>query len=191
MDASDADLVRRCVAGEAGAWEGFDLRFREGISRAVRRTLLRFGGRGAADLADDMVQEVMLHLMADGARALGAVPPAYDLRPWIAMIASRRCIDRMRRERVRREGAREGMDRAVQVEPARGSAAWAVDDEAVREAFGRLSPRDRTILRLRVMEEMSYRRIGELMGMPVGTVGTLLLRARKALAESLRRGSVS
>jgi DNA-directed RNA polymerase specialized sigma24 family protein len=47
------------------------------------------------------------------------------------------------------------------------------------------------ILRLRVVEGVSYRRIGELLGMPVGTVGTLLLRARRALAESLRRGTLS
>ena len=58
--------------------------------------------------------------------------------------------------------------------------------EIVREidqALKKISPRYQQILRLRYFEENSYEEIGQILGKPINTVGTLINRAKKKLLE--------
>jgi RNA polymerase sigma factor (sigma-70 family) len=56
-----------------------------------------------------------------------------------------------------------------------------------REAIEELHPNFREVLVLRELEEMSYREIAEITGMPAGTVMSSLSRARGRLRQSLNR----
>jgi RNA polymerase sigma-70 factor (ECF subfamily) len=59
----------------------------------------------------------------------------------------------------------------------------------VRQAVSKLEPRRRLTLLLREVEEMSYEEIGEVTGVPVGTVRSRLARAREDLRRLLGAGS--
>jgi len=61
-----------------------------------------------------------------------------------------------------------------------------VDAEALRRAIESLPLIFREVLLLCDMEEMSYREIAETLGIPVGTVTSRLLRARRKVREALR-----
>jgi RNA polymerase sigma-70 factor (ECF subfamily) len=50
-------------------------------------------------------------------------------------------------------------------------------------AYGRLAPPQREVLALVVFEGMSYEQVGEVIGVPIGTVRSRLSRARSALRE--------
>jgi RNA polymerase sigma-70 factor (ECF subfamily) len=57
--------------------------------------------------------------------------------------------------------------------------------EAVDRAFAALPPDWRLVVLLADVEELSYREIADVMGIPLGTVMSRLHRARKRLQEQL------
>ena len=61
-----------------------------------------------------------------------------------------------------------------------------IDAEALRRAIESLPLIFREVLLLSDMEEMSYREIAETVGIPIGTVTSRLLRARRKVREALR-----
>ena len=58
---------------------------------------------------------------------------------------------------------------------------------ALDAAIDRLRPEYRRIVVLRYMEDLDYADIADVMGVPLGTVKTFLHRARRALADELRK----
>lgn len=60
-----------------------------------------------------------------------------------------------------------------------------MDAEQIRLALGRLAVPQREIILLSDVEELSYREIAEMLGVPIGTVMSRLSRARRALRELL------
>jgi RNA polymerase sigma factor (sigma-70 family) len=61
------------------------------------------------------------------------------------------------------------------------------DTERLKEALADLPPEYREVIVLRVMEELSYKEIADLIGIPIGTVMSRLARSRKRLQEQLER----
>ena len=57
----------------------------------------------------------------------------------------------------------------------------------MREAIERLTPDLREVIVLRELEELSYKEIAAVAGVPIGTVMSRLSRARQALRESLTK----
>ncbi len=62
---------------------------------------------------------------------------------------------------------------------------WEQVDGRLKAAIGELRPEHREVLLLWGVEGLKYREIGEITGVPIGTVMSRLHRARKILAESL------
>jgi RNA polymerase sigma-70 factor (family 1) len=58
-------------------------------------------------------------------------------------------------------------------------------DQRIQQAIGNLPERRREILTLRMIHELSYKEIGEMLGISVNTVDTQLRRALKSLREDL------
>ena len=61
------------------------------------------------------------------------------------------------------------------------------DRQVVRQAVEELPVEFREVIILRELEEMSYKEIAEIEGVPIGTVMSRLARARKILQQSLTR----
>ena len=93
-DHSEADLVQRCLDGDAAAWDT--------LARVYWKRVFNIAYRFVAqvDEAEDLTQEIFVKLF----RAL----PTYDRRAsfdtWLTRVSRNLCIDRYRRRR--REQAR-------------------------------------------------------------------------------------
>jgi RNA polymerase sigma factor (sigma-70 family) len=64
-----------------------------------------------------------------------------------------------------------------------------VDAQSLRRALDALPTEYREVIVLRELEEMSYKEIAEIAGIPIGTVMSRLARARRRLQESVVQGS--
>jgi RNA polymerase sigma factor (sigma-70 family) len=163
----DGQLVGRCRAGEPDAWEELVERY----SRYVHAIAVQGYRLRGAD-AEDAFQEVFLRVY----ERLGSLRNPDALRPWIAQLTRRVCLDRLSalgREEPAGEVAAE-IDAAVEE-----------IDEAfdVRKALAGLSDDCREVLDRFFCRDESYRTIGEELGIPAGTIASRISRCLAKLRE--------
>ncbi len=133
--------------------------------------------------AEDLTQETYLRAYRafDGYRG-------GNIRSWLFAILRHVFLDECRRRG--RRGEVDIGDVGPEIvgfwEPsAESEALRALPSEALERAFGSLPPDWRMMVLLADVEELSYREIAEVMGVPQGTVMSRLHRARKRLRENL------
>ena len=176
-------VVEAIVAGDSCAMG--DLIRTE--SRWVRGVV--YGVLGRADEVDDCVQRVWLTVW----REAHGLQDLDRWRHWLYRIARHAALDLVRAKRRRRkllEGFRllkVGRWRPAEAVP--GPAQEAVADERQDEvlaAIETLPPLYREPFVLKHLEGWSCRQIGEVLGLPEGSVETRLVRARRLLRERLK-----
>lgn len=134
--------------------------------------------------ADDVVQEAFL-------RAYRFFPSfrGTDARAWVLTIVRNACWTFLRASRSREipselDEADEPVDGAPSAEE---DLVRRADGARLARALGELPAEFREIVVLRELEELSYREIAEVAGIPVGTVMSRLARARRRLQIVLAR----
>jgi RNA polymerase sigma-70 factor (ECF subfamily) len=172
-DDPDFAIVRRCQAGDSADAEAA---FRELVERyqdRVFNTAFRVVGNSAD--ASDVAQEVFFTLF----RKLGEFQFSSRLFTWIYRITVNLAIDKRRRSSTLPPMLGEG-----------GRAETASDAEfietRVHSAIQKLSPKLRSIVVLRYLEELSYEEIAVVLECSVGTVKSRLNRAHANLEQLLR-----
>jgi RNA polymerase sigma-70 factor (ECF subfamily) len=168
--AADAQLVARCRAGEEEAWRELVDRF----SRYVYAIAVQGFRLTEAD-AEDVFQEVF-------ARAYERLHHLRDdeaIRPWLAQLTRRLCIDSRRasaREQVSDEEVTEGFDETLS----------RLDEAlAVHDALAQLPEHCREILDRFFARDESYRTIGDALQIPAGTIASRISRCLIKLRENL------
>jgi RNA polymerase sigma-70 factor (ECF subfamily) len=171
---SDGELVGRCRSGDDDAWRELVARF----SRYVYAIATRAYGLGWAE-AEEVFQEVFIRVFEhlDELRSDDAV------RPWLAQIARRVAVDR-----VRSAGREEPR---ADPEPDRPSAEDAIAeiDEAltIHEALEHLPENCRELLDGFFARDQSYRMLSESLGLPQGTIASRISRCLGKLRDHLRK----
>jgi len=178
-DISDAALMQRLAAGDAGALAPLHQRH----GRRVTSLLLRMGPEMTLEQAEDLTQEVFLTLMETAPRYV----EQDRLRSWIGGIAVRksRAWHRRRwlRRRLRLERSHE-LQRTVAPPP--GSPVEQLElREEVDRALRSLPLGQREALVLHAVEGLSGDEIASILGVSTSAVWVRLHRARKTLREVL------
>lgn len=146
--------------------------------------------RNAAE-ANDLVQDALERALREWSR----FTPGTNARAWVTAILSRLFIDGWRRRRRRPAlVSLDDMDLAGPPPPD-GScdpAPWdSVSDADLERAVAELPDPLRHVFRLNVVDHLSYGDISAALGVPVNTVGTRLMRARRRLRASLEARAAS
>jgi RNA polymerase sigma factor (sigma-70 family) len=138
---------------------------------------------GNSDDARDIVQEAWVRALTffDGFHGDNG-------RGWLLTIVRNTCYDFLRKNRRQAEMLGEASE--VESAPDRMPDPEALqlrhaDQRLVREGIAGLPAEYREVLVLRELEEMSYKEIALVTGVPIGTVMSRLARARKRLREAL------
>jgi RNA polymerase sigma factor (sigma-70 family) len=181
-ETTDHDLVAAVRRGEDQAFERLYERYHRRIAAYIYGMVNDYGR------AEDIAQDVFMSAL----RRMRETDRPIAFKPWIYEIAKNACIDQFRRSRRTEEvsfDAEEGMGaadygRLVTTGP---SPDVAVDTKMsidhLRGAFGGLSETHHQILVMRELEGLSYREIGERLGMSRPSVESTLFRARRRLSE--------
>ena len=178
VEQTDAQLVSRCRAGDADAWNEFVERF----SRYVYAICGR-GFRLPQPDAEDVFQEVF-------ARAYERLPALRNddaVRPWLAQLTRRLCIDRLRLVQ------RDGPSAADLDEQEVDDSLSALDDAmTVRAALDKVGDPCREILDRFFCRDESYHTIGDELDIPAGTIASRISRCLdkvRAELDGRSRGS--
>jgi RNA polymerase sigma-70 factor (ECF subfamily) len=136
------------------------------------------------DDAQDMVQEAYLRAL----RFFGGFHGT-DARAWLLTIVRNTCYTWLKRNRsMELSGDFEEAVLTVESDEPDPEASHVLKVRAqlVNEAIEKLPIEFREVLFLRELEELSYKEIAEITGIPIGTVMSRLSRARKRLVVGLR-----
>jgi len=130
---------------------------------------------------EDLLQDVAMTLV----RRVHELRDPSKVRPWLRTVAINAARAAARKRNVRLRLVRPDADPDRHASP--DGVAEEVRDEAERalSAAQRLHPDYREPLLLRCVHGMSYRRIGETLGLPMTTVETRITRARRMVREEL------
>ena len=184
-------LVRRCLGGDAVAWEEI-VRLQ---NRRIYNLCYRF--TNSPDDAQDLTQEVFIRVY----RTLGS----YDVEKgafttWLTTLTRNLLVDHFRRSRQDR--ITDSMDAHMGDEEDGPSLSERIADRGpspddrlasqetqkmVRAALARLSPDLREAVILRDLQDMDYKEIAQVLRVPEGTVKSRINRGRMELARLLSR----
>lgn len=186
-----AILVRRCVAGDAAAWEEIVHRF----NRRIYNICYRFAG--GADDAEDLTQEVFIKIY----RTMASFDPGKaSFNTWVTTVTRNLLVDHFRKSK--NERITDSMDAPIGNEEEGRSLSEQIEDKGVspdqhveklqtkqmvHEALQKLSPELREAVILRDLQDMDYRDIAAVLKVPEGTVKSRINRGRTELARLLQR----
>lgn len=177
---SDAEVVRRSLSDPEAFGEIFNRHY-DSVFKFVAR-------RHGADRAADTTSEVFL--------AAFRIRKRFDsrgtsCRPWLYGIASNVIGDAIRKQR---------RDKRVYIAVSQARQVQVQDDVSVENrvtaellgdvlniGLGSLVKRDRDVILLKALDDLSYNEIAEALSIPVGTVRSRLNRARKQLLRTVPR----
>ncbi len=191
-----ADLVRRCLAGDPAAWEH--------LARTQHRRIYGICYRftGSASDAEDLTQETFLKMY----RNLASFDPARGgFSTWLTTLTRNLLVDNYRRTRMER--STDSLDEGLggEDDPSGSGAPTRADRLAdggksqeqhvaglelkaqIQMALKQVSPELREAVILRDLEDMDYKEIAEVLGIPQGTVKSRISRGRAELARLLKR----
>ena len=187
-DDRDAEIIRRCLAGDERAYR----QLLELYQRQVYTLALRMV-RQVED-AEDLAQETFVRMF----RALDRYDPSRPFPAWLFTIASRLCIDHLRRRRLRpvslfQREAGSTEERMIDVEDPGlrpdELTSHGEEERRAQELIDSLPPHYRIVVLLRHQQGLSYEEIADALHLPLGTVKARIHRARALLKRRLEGDS--
>ena len=173
-DRTDRELLAAVAEGDRDA-------LRLIYARHAPWLVLRLNRRCAdPDVVDQALQDTFV--------AVWRRPTGYqgsgEVAAWIWGIAIRRMIDQLRRRPSRQVTASADTLEAT-VPSAEERVLLGIEHGELAGALNRLSPELRAVVQATVLDGLTAREAGRLLGIPAGTVKTRMMRARLVLREGL------
>jgi RNA polymerase sigma-70 factor, ECF subfamily len=167
---SDSELVARCRSGDQQAWAQLVDRFSRYVY-AISVQAFRLPDADAEDVFQEVFARAYEHL--DRLRDDAAV------RPWLAQLTRRLCIDRLRA--ATRE--RPTTDEELELGGSEETLTMLEDALMVHEALASTPEHCREILDRFFARDESYRTIGDALDLPAGTIASRISRCLSRLRE--------
>jgi RNA polymerase sigma factor (sigma-70 family) len=161
VELTDAQLVARCRAGDHSAWNELVERF----SRYVYAITVQ-----AFKLSDHDAEDVFQEVFTRAYEHLDKLRDDEAIRPWLAQLTRRLCIDRLR------VGAQEQPEDVVEPTDADDTITRLDEALAIHEALSILPDSCQDILDRFFARDESYRTIAEALDIPSGTIASRISR---------------
>ena len=187
LDMTDEETVRRTLSDK------------EVFATLIERyeaKLLRYLERLGILVREDR-EDVLQNAFVKAYRNLNSFDPTLTFSSWMYRIVHNEAMSFFRARRARpqvilsEEGEALLSELRDDASDASAAAELRLSQEELGRAFAALEPRYRDALILRFFEERSYAEMSDILEVPVGTVSTLLYRAKRALRAALPEPNLS
>jgi len=183
LQASDVNLVNRCLEGDSQAWEV--------IVRAYTGRLLNMGYQylGSYAVAEELTQDIFLKVYQN----LGSFhPETGSLKSWIMRVGRNLIIDYYRaHKREKNVAGSEELEVLDLKSDSKNETPFenlylAEKAEFLYSLLEKISPELREAVILRDIEGLAYQEISDRVGIPVGTVKSRINRGRLELSRKMQ-----
>jgi RNA polymerase sigma-70 factor (ECF subfamily) len=183
-------LVRRCLDGDHAAWAELV------VSQQRRVYALCYRFTGSSHDAEDLTQDVFIKLYGN-LNSFDAARGAFQT--WVTTLTRNLLVDHFRRSRQQRltDSMDAGWDQGADLhrtEPIADQRSTPLEqvmrhdlEQMVQAALTKVSPELREAVILRDLQDLDYKEIAEVLGIPQGTVKSRISRGRAELARLLER----
>lgn len=180
-------IIRKAVGGSAEAFEQLVVKYQTPIYRLCLRMT------GNPEDAADLTQESFLKAW----RALDTFRFGSGFSTWLFRLASNTCLDHLRAQKRRpvlpltledNDGEEMTLDPPDSAPTPEEALLASEEQERLNQALAQLDPGQRHILTLRVVNDLSYTEIAEILEIKEGTVKSRIARARDALRKKYQKG---
>jgi len=175
----EPELIRMAQAGDRRAYDA--------LVRIYQRQVYRWAFHVVRthDLADEVAQDVFVRTY----QAIDRIDPERPLGAWLCRSAINVALNILRKQQFRTQWAQENRPDPTDYERESGQPDAGFRRRRVLQrleaAIDALPPLYRTIILLRLRDDMSYDQISKVLGISMGTVMSRLARARRRLKDSL------
>jgi RNA polymerase sigma-70 factor (ECF subfamily) len=187
-DVSELDLVKRCQAGQADAFDELVVRYRARIFGMIYSMV--HSEQDAWDLAQDSFVKAW--------KSIKRFRGQSSFYTWIYRIVMNVTIDWLRKKQVKGAGAE--FDDSIQLKEIDPASKTVPKPDAlpyenvqrseirtqIDQAISQLTPEHRAVILMKEIEDMQYHEIAEALGCSIGTVMSRLFYARKKLQSLLK-----
>ena len=155
------------------------LRYEAPLARYVRRI---------SGASDDDIADILQNAFISAYRNLNDFDPSLKFSSWLYRIVHNEAISQYRKQRARPKTIllEEGDDvfelLASEVDVVR-DADRTMAARRIREVLDTMDPKYRDVLVLKFLEDKDYREISDILQKPMGTIATLINRAKKQFRE--------
>ncbi len=173
-------LIDKIVSGDTRAFQALIKKYQRLVSHIVFRMVSSESDR------EDLCQGIFIKVYQN----LSNVQSESKISTWIARIAYNTTINYLKKEKIPpfEDCSHDGQSIEGYQSNTTPPDEFAEDSDLAQRLHNeikRLPVQFRTIVTLYHLDEMSYAEIGEIMGLPEGTVKSYLFRARKLLKKRL------
>jgi len=179
----DRTLLQRCLQHHRGAWNDFVDRFLGLIYHVVHFTAHQRSVKLQPEDVEDLAAEVLLQIVANNYQVLHQFRGQSSLATYLTVIARRSCVQELARRAQRSAAEIRVRESAESHKPASGLETL----EEVQRLLRRLPTREREVVRLFYLEGRSYEEISTALHLPVNSIGPVLSRVKKKLANGRAR----
>lgn len=178
--------IKRAANGDAAAFEQLVLKYQTQVYNLCFRVM------GNGEDAADMTQETFLKAW----RSLESFQGEAAFSTWLYRLASNTCLDQLRSMKRRpvlpltvtdTDGEEQTVEVADSAPSPEDSLIRKEKRELLQEAMSSLDAQQRQILTLRVVNDLSYTEIAQVLSLKEGTVKSRLARARDTLRKKLEK----
>lgn len=179
----DRDLLHRCLEHQPNSWEDFVDRFLGLVVHVVNHSAQARSIRLSPEDREDLCADVLLTILNDDYAALRNFRGESSLATYLTVVARRVVIRRLLK-----------FDHATSLAdpmnvPANGGMDSTVekrinDRDEIQRLLNGLDDREAEVVRMYHLEGRSYEEISSHVGMPAGTIGPTLSRARAKMRRT-------
>jgi len=166
-------LILRCQIGDTDALAELIEQYQRPLRYFISRLL------GDSKSAEDIFQDTWLIVL----RRISTLKKPDAFGPWLYRIARNKVYQQLRKKKRLAE-----LDRSLAVPNGAEEPTFSPDDAAgIHKCLACLKPRQREVLMLRFLEQMSYQQISQVLNCTLGTVKSRIYYAKIALKEELEK----
>ena len=180
---TDQILINRCLRKNKKAWQAFLCKYSRVVYWAIRTQFAKSNFPYSENDTQDIFQTIFLNILEND--KLAQLKDVRSISGWLAMVASNKTIDYIRKKISLKE------DLVIDF-PKIGS--FQQDEQMfnrdylslISEIIEKLPDKEKIVISLNLLEGKSYKKIAQIMSLPINTISTVIFRTKEKIRNKLK-----